>query len=210
MGRLTLNVLLSFAQFEREVTSERIRRPLERRSAGRLRRRDGRHRPGRSRGRNGAGRGGPGAGAADGLQRPGRGRAPDRRPYASLGAPVGQTLAITAPIVERSGGQYRYRVTLQLPPIAGGLASLTRLRVELAAATGPAAAPAATSPPTAPTRSSRPAAASSSPTARSSKAASKSSAAPNSAAPPRPTPTPRPSYNRRPRAVSSVGRAGDS
>jgi len=26
MGRLTLNVLLSFAQFEREVTSERIRR----------------------------------------------------------------------------------------------------------------------------------------------------------------------------------------
>ena len=25
MGRLTLNVLLSFAQFEREVTSERIR-----------------------------------------------------------------------------------------------------------------------------------------------------------------------------------------
>jgi Resolvase, N terminal domain len=30
MGRLTLNVLLSFAQFEREVTSERIRdaRPI--------------------------------------------------------------------------------------------------------------------------------------------------------------------------------------
>jgi len=41
MGRLTLNVLLSFAQFEREVTSERIRdkiaasneRPLGRRSS---------------------------------------------------------------------------------------------------------------------------------------------------------------------------------
>ena len=29
MGRLTLNVLLSFAQFEREVTAERIRDKLE-------------------------------------------------------------------------------------------------------------------------------------------------------------------------------------
>ena len=29
MGRLTLNVLLSFAQFEREVTSERIRDKIE-------------------------------------------------------------------------------------------------------------------------------------------------------------------------------------
>ena len=27
MGRLTLNVLLSFAQFERELTGEHIRRP---------------------------------------------------------------------------------------------------------------------------------------------------------------------------------------
>jgi site-specific DNA recombinase len=39
-GRLTLNVLLSFAQFEREVTSERIRdkvaasKPIARRPAG--------------------------------------------------------------------------------------------------------------------------------------------------------------------------------
>jgi len=35
MGRLTLNVLLSFAQFEREVTSERIRDKMLRRSARR-------------------------------------------------------------------------------------------------------------------------------------------------------------------------------
>jgi len=33
MGRLTLNVLLSFAQFEREVTSERIRDKIAAREA---------------------------------------------------------------------------------------------------------------------------------------------------------------------------------
>ena len=36
MGRLTLNVLLSFAQFEREVTSERIRDPSESRHRNQL------------------------------------------------------------------------------------------------------------------------------------------------------------------------------
>jgi len=39
MGRLTLNVLLSFAQFEREVTGERIRDGKE----GSRRRRDARN-----------------------------------------------------------------------------------------------------------------------------------------------------------------------
>lgn len=50
--------------------------------------------------------------------------------HANLGAPAGQTLAITAPI-ERIGGEFRYRVTLAVPPIAGGLGSLTRIRVEI-------------------------------------------------------------------------------
>src|SRR3981081_122501 len=36
MGRLTLNVLLSFAQFEREVTSERIRDKISRSKPTRL------------------------------------------------------------------------------------------------------------------------------------------------------------------------------
>jgi hypothetical protein len=50
--------------------------------------------------------------------------------HANLGAPAGQTLALTAPI-ERIRGRYRYRVTLQVPPIAGGLGSLTRIRVDI-------------------------------------------------------------------------------
>ena len=50
--------------------------------------------------------------------------------HANLGAPAGQTLAITAPI-ERIPGEFRYRVTLHLPPIAGGLGSLTRIRAEV-------------------------------------------------------------------------------
>jgi hypothetical protein len=50
--------------------------------------------------------------------------------HANLGAPAGQTLALTAPI-ERIRGRYRYRVTLRIPPIAGGLGSLTRIRVEI-------------------------------------------------------------------------------
>ena len=50
--------------------------------------------------------------------------------HANLGTPADQTFAITAPI-ERIPGPFRYRVTLQIPPIAGGLGSLTRIRVEI-------------------------------------------------------------------------------
>jgi hypothetical protein len=50
--------------------------------------------------------------------------------HANLGAPAGQTLAISAPI-ERIRGEFGYRVTLRVPPIAGGLGSLTRLRVDI-------------------------------------------------------------------------------
>jgi DNA invertase Pin-like site-specific DNA recombinase len=42
MGRLTLNVLLSFAQFEREVTSERIRDKIAPQTQGAM---GGRHGP---------------------------------------------------------------------------------------------------------------------------------------------------------------------
>ncbi|MDO8433720.1 MAG: recombinase family protein [Candidatus Binatus sp.] len=45
MGRLTLNVLLSFAQFEREVTGERIRDKIA--ASGRKGLLDGRHRTAR-------------------------------------------------------------------------------------------------------------------------------------------------------------------
>jgi hypothetical protein len=50
--------------------------------------------------------------------------------HANLDAPAAQTLAITAPI-ERIRGEFRYRVTLRVPPIAGGLGSLTRIRVDI-------------------------------------------------------------------------------
>jgi hypothetical protein len=50
--------------------------------------------------------------------------------HANLGAPASQTFAITAPI-ERIPGLFRYQVTLHVPPIAGGLGSLTRIRVEI-------------------------------------------------------------------------------
>lgn len=50
--------------------------------------------------------------------------------HANLGAPAGQTLAITAPI-ERIAGEFRYRVTIHVPPIAGGLGSLTLIRVDI-------------------------------------------------------------------------------
>ncbi len=50
--------------------------------------------------------------------------------HANLAAPAAQTLAITAPI-ERIHGEFGYRVTLPIPPIAGGLGSLTLLRVDI-------------------------------------------------------------------------------
>lgn len=56
------------------------------------------------------------------------------RPSAVLHAhftePGTQTFAIPVPI-ERRRGQYRYRVSLELPPIAAGLGSLTLLEVEV-------------------------------------------------------------------------------
>lgn len=58
----------------------------------------------------------------------------DGRPTAILHAhftePGTQTFAITVPI-ERRRGEYRYRATVDLPPIAGGLGSLSRIEVEL-------------------------------------------------------------------------------
>ena len=50
--------------------------------------------------------------------------------HANLDAPATQTLAITAPI-ERIRGEFGYRVTLQVPPIAAGLGSLTLIRVDI-------------------------------------------------------------------------------
>jgi hypothetical protein len=50
--------------------------------------------------------------------------------HANLGAPAAQILAMTVPI-ERIPGPYRYRATLSVPPIAGGLGSLTRIRVDI-------------------------------------------------------------------------------
>jgi hypothetical protein len=45
-------------------------------------------------------------------------------------APVTETFAIVIPI-ERRPGRFRYRATLDLPPIAGGLASITHVGVKV-------------------------------------------------------------------------------
>lgn len=50
--------------------------------------------------------------------------------HAQFTSPATQTLAIVAPITQRSG-EYRYRVTIELPPIAAGLGSLTHLDAEV-------------------------------------------------------------------------------
>jgi hypothetical protein len=50
--------------------------------------------------------------------------------HAAFGAPVNQVFAIPVPI-ERIPGAFRYRVTVQVPPLALGRASLTRLHVEI-------------------------------------------------------------------------------
>jgi hypothetical protein len=50
--------------------------------------------------------------------------------HAQTTAPATQTFAIVAPITRR-GGEYRYRVTIDVPPIAGGLGSLTHLDAEI-------------------------------------------------------------------------------
>jgi hypothetical protein len=50
--------------------------------------------------------------------------------HAQTTVPGTQTYAILVPI-ERRGGEYRYRATLDLPLIAAGLGSLTFVEVEL-------------------------------------------------------------------------------
>jgi len=50
--------------------------------------------------------------------------------HAQLTVPATQTYAIVVPI-ERRSGPFRYRATLQLPPLAEGLASITHLDVDV-------------------------------------------------------------------------------
>lgn len=50
--------------------------------------------------------------------------------HAQLTAPATQTYAIVVPI-ERLGGRFRYRARLDLPPLAGGLGSLTHIDVKI-------------------------------------------------------------------------------
>jgi len=50
--------------------------------------------------------------------------------HARIDVPSTETFAIVIPI-ERQPGQFRYRATLDLPPIAGGLASITHVGVKV-------------------------------------------------------------------------------
>jgi hypothetical protein len=50
--------------------------------------------------------------------------------HARTTVPFTETYAIVAPIEQRQGG-FRYRVTLNIPPIAGGLGSVTRVRAKV-------------------------------------------------------------------------------
>jgi hypothetical protein len=50
--------------------------------------------------------------------------------HARTSVPLTETYAIVAPIEQRRG-PFRYRVTLDIPPIAGGLGSLTRIRAKV-------------------------------------------------------------------------------
>jgi hypothetical protein len=50
--------------------------------------------------------------------------------HARTTVPATQTYAILAPI-ERRAGRYRYRVTLDLPPLAAGYGAITRLEVKV-------------------------------------------------------------------------------
>jgi hypothetical protein len=50
--------------------------------------------------------------------------------HAQTTEPATQTFAIVVPITRRSG-EYRYRATIDVPPIFGGLGSLTHLNAEL-------------------------------------------------------------------------------
>lgn len=50
--------------------------------------------------------------------------------HARTTVPATQTYAIVVPI-ERRPGAFRYRVRLEMPPLAGGLGALTRLQVQI-------------------------------------------------------------------------------
>ncbi len=50
--------------------------------------------------------------------------------HARIAAVAIQTFAILVPI-ERRPGPFRYRATLAIPPIAGGLGAITRVEVEI-------------------------------------------------------------------------------
>jgi hypothetical protein len=50
--------------------------------------------------------------------------------HAQTTVPGTQTFAIPVPI-ERLRGEFRYRATLNLPPIAGGLGAVTRVSVDI-------------------------------------------------------------------------------
>jgi hypothetical protein len=50
--------------------------------------------------------------------------------HAQAPAPVSETYVVTIPI-ERRGGLYRYRAEFDVPPIAGGLGSLTRIEARI-------------------------------------------------------------------------------
>jgi hypothetical protein len=50
--------------------------------------------------------------------------------HAHTTVPATQTFAILVPI-ERRGGEFRYRATVDLPPIAGGLGSITHVDVKI-------------------------------------------------------------------------------
>jgi hypothetical protein len=50
--------------------------------------------------------------------------------HAQITAPATQTFAIVVPI-ERRRGEFRYRATLALPPIAGGLGAVTHVNVKV-------------------------------------------------------------------------------
>jgi hypothetical protein len=50
--------------------------------------------------------------------------------HARIAVPAVQTFVITVPI-ERISGAFRYRATIDVPPIAGGLGSLTRIDVKI-------------------------------------------------------------------------------
>ena len=69
--------------------------------------------------------------AADHLQRPAARRATRRSIlHARTTVPATQTFAIVVPI-ERRPGAFRYRATLALPPIAGGLGAITHVDVKV-------------------------------------------------------------------------------